>query len=171
MTALLLRPAKQDDLEMLWVFLAIAAYEPDAAAAKAVPVVASHLAGWQRPSDFGLVAEGDAGVVGAAWARQFAPEEEPSFYLDDRTPEVTIAVEAKARRRGIGETLLRALGKEAGRRSVRLCLNVRDSNPAIHLYERVGFRRVRGAEVQNRVGGGSIGMVLDPRTTASARLC
>jgi hypothetical protein len=51
MTALHLRSAQQDDLEMLWVFLAIAAYEPDAATAKAVPVVASHLAGWKRPSD------------------------------------------------------------------------------------------------------------------------
>jgi hypothetical protein len=39
------RPATQDDLTILWDFLAIAAYEPDVDAAKAVPFVAAHLAG------------------------------------------------------------------------------------------------------------------------------
>jgi len=51
---LIIRPALQDDLEALWKFLVIAAYEPDAKAAKAVPVVAAHLAGWQRDGDFGF---------------------------------------------------------------------------------------------------------------------
>jgi hypothetical protein len=40
------RPATQGDLTILWGFVAIAAYEPDADAAKAVPFVAAHLAGW-----------------------------------------------------------------------------------------------------------------------------
>ena len=35
-----IRPAVQNDLEVLWGFLAMAAYEPDAEAAKAVPSVA-----------------------------------------------------------------------------------------------------------------------------------
>ena len=37
MPDLVIRPAVGDDLEVLWDFLAIAAYEPDAQAAKAVP--------------------------------------------------------------------------------------------------------------------------------------
>ena len=37
MPDLVIRPAVQDDLEVLWDFLAMAAYEPDAEAAKAVP--------------------------------------------------------------------------------------------------------------------------------------
>ena len=44
-----IRPADQDDLDILWDFLAIAAYEPNIDAAKSLPFVAAHLAGWQRP--------------------------------------------------------------------------------------------------------------------------
>ena len=43
MPALVIRPAVQDDLENLWDFLAMAAYEPHAEAAKAEPLVAKYL--------------------------------------------------------------------------------------------------------------------------------
>jgi GNAT superfamily N-acetyltransferase len=163
MPELLLRPALQDDIEILWRFLAIAAYEPDAAAAEAVPVVALHLAGWRRPCDSGAIAEHDGVAVGAAWARQFSKDEEPVFYVDDRTPEVSIGVAEDVRGGGVGASLLRALQREAERRGVGLCLNVRDTNPAMGLYEKIGFRRVSGTEVKNRVGGFSYGMALAGR--------
>ena len=37
------REALQEDGELLWEYLAIAGYEPDAATARRVPVVAAHL--------------------------------------------------------------------------------------------------------------------------------
>jgi ribosomal protein S18 acetylase RimI-like enzyme len=160
MSEVVIRPAEQDDLETLWAFLAVAAYESDAAAAKAVPIVAAHLAGWQRNGDFGFIAELDGVPVGAVWARQFSPGEQPAFYVDERTPELSIGVREDVRGRGIGEKLLRALMAEAVRRGVGLCLNVRYDNPALRLYERMGFRVVPGSAVPNRVGGVSIGMVL-----------
>ena len=52
-----IRPAVSGDLDLLWDVLAIAAHDPDAAAAPAVPMAAAHVAGWQRPGDFGLMAE------------------------------------------------------------------------------------------------------------------
>src|SRR5438477_12842417 len=85
----------------LWRFLAIAAYEADVAAAQAVPFVAAHLAQWRQPEDFGFVAERDARAIGAAWARQFTSEEEPAFYVDARTPEVTIGVAPDGRGQGM----------------------------------------------------------------------
>ena len=163
MLSLSIRAARQDDLDDLWTFLAIAAYEPDIANAKATPVVAAYLAGWRRSCDFGYIAENDGLAVGATWARQFALAEEPTFYVGDDTPEISIGVSETMRRKGVGETLLDALIEEAKRRGVGLCLNVRDSNPAVRLYERVGFRRVQGTEVRNRVGGWSFGMVLAPK--------
>jgi GNAT superfamily N-acetyltransferase len=154
-----IRAATQDDPGLLWDFLAIAAYEPDVDAAKAVPFVAAHLAGWRRPVDFGFIAEREGGAIGAAWARQFAPAEQPAFYVDAYTPEITIGVKPLARGQGVGRMLLDALMAEATRRGVGLCLNVRHDNLAQRLYERVGFRLVPGSAVPNRVGGTSLGML------------
>jgi ribosomal protein S18 acetylase RimI-like enzyme len=159
---LAIRPATPDDLGALWVFLAIAGYEADVAAAKTVPFVATHLAGWQRKQDFGFIAEEDGVPVGAAWARQFLPDEEPLFYVDARTPEVTIGVKPLLRGRGVGGALLQALCAEAARREVGLCLNVRHDNPARRLYDRVGFRQLPGGAIPNRVGGTSFGMTWIP---------
>src|SRR5579863_9565426 len=155
---MLIRRAIQDDHDLLWEFLAMAAYEPDAAAAKAVPFVANHLTGWLRATDFGFVAEIDGAAAGAAWARHI-PEEDNPFHIDERSPVVTIAVRDGVRGRGVGEALLRALIGEAEARGLRLSLDVRETNPALRLYERLGFRRVPGREVRNRVGTMSLGMV------------
>jgi GNAT superfamily N-acetyltransferase len=105
-------------LAILWDFVAIAGYEPDADAAKAVPFVAAHLAGWQRPENFGFIAERDGLAIGAAWARQFAPDEQPAFFVDERTPEITIGVKPHIRGRGVGGMLLDALVGEAARRAL-----------------------------------------------------
>ena len=80
MPDLVIRPAVQDDLEILWDFLAIAAYEPHAEAAQAVPFVAKYLIGWQRPGDFGVIAEQHGEILGAAWARRFSTAELKSPY-------------------------------------------------------------------------------------------
>src|SRR4051794_1727725 len=152
-----MRPAAQEDLDLLWQFLAMAAYEVDIATAKAIPFVATHLEGWRRPTDFGFVAETDGRAVGAAWVRQFTAEESP-FYLDDRTPEVSIGVADTVRGQGVGGALMRALIAEADARRVGLCLNVRETNPARRLYERLGFNYVPGWQARNRVGTLSLGM-------------
>src|SRR5260370_27004719 len=158
-TAIQLRAATNDDLSILWDFLAIAAYETDVAAAQAVPFVAAHLAGWRRQEDFGFIAELDGAAIGAAWARQFSPDEQPAFYVDNRTPEITIGVKPRLQGQGVGSMLLHALIAEAGRHRVGLCLNVRHDNPARRLYERLGFCLVPGSGGPKRVGGTSVGMI------------
>jgi len=160
-----IRPAVQDDLEVLWNFLAMAAYEPDAEAAKAVPSVAKYLAGWQRPGDFGFIAEQNGEVVGAAWARCFSVEELKFPYGNEETPKVSIGVKPNARSQGVGEKLMRALIGEAARRGLGLCLSVRSENPARRLYERLGFRDIPGSAATNRRSGGmSIAMELSCAT-------
>jgi ribosomal protein S18 acetylase RimI-like enzyme len=163
-----IRPAAQDDLDLLWQFLAMAAYEPEVAVAKTIPFVATHLDGWQRPTDFGFVAETGGQAVGAAWVRQFAAEESP-FFVDDDTPEITIGVIDSVRGQGVGHALLRALIAEAAARRVGLCLNVRETNPARRLYERLGFNYVPGWHARNRVGTLSLGMVLGEVTDNALR--
>lgn len=159
-----IRSAEADDIGLLWDCLAIAAYEPSVASAMSVPLVAAHLDGWKRPGDFGVIAEIEGRTVGAAWARQFRPEEQPSYYVDALTPEISIGVRETARGLGAGKALIDALITEARSAGLGLCLNVRDSNPAVRLYEGAGFRRAPGSEVRNRAGGISFGMVLPRRS-------
>lgn len=155
------RDATAADETVLWSFLAIAAYEPDAAAARAVPMVAAHLTGWLRSGDFGCLATRAGEPVGAAWARQFTPEEEPAYYAGPAIPEVSIGVLPDCRGQGLGGRLLDHLTAMARDRGCEgLCLNVRDSNPAVALYERAGFSAVPGTAIPNRVGGQSFGMLL-----------
>ena len=160
MPDLVIRPAVQDDLEVLWHFLAMAAYEPNAEAAKAVPPVAKYLVGWQRHGDFGFIAKQNCEIIGAAWARRFSTEELTSPYGDEESPKVSIGVNPNARGQGVGEKLMRALIGEAARRGLGLCLSMRSENPARRLYERLGFRDIPGSAVTNRAGGVSIGMEL-----------
>jgi len=160
MLDLVIRPAVRIDLEVLWGFLAMAAYEPDAEAAKVDPRVAKYLVGWQRPGDFGFIAEQNGEIIGAAWARRFSAEELKSPYGDEETPKVSIGVNPNARGKGVGEKLMRALIGEAARRMLGLCLSVRSENPAHRLYERLGFRDIPGSGVTNRTGSISIGMAL-----------
>src|SRR5215510_879083 len=160
MLDLVIRPAVEDDLEVLWDFLAMAAYEPDAEAAKAVPRVAKYLVGWQRPGDFGFVAEQSGAIIGAAWARRFSAEELTSPYGDEEAPKASIAVKPNTRGQGVGEKLMRALIGEAAHRGLGLCLSVRAENPARRLYERLGFSDIPGSAIRNRAGGMSIGMAL-----------
>jgi ribosomal protein S18 acetylase RimI-like enzyme len=155
-----IRPAVQNDLEVPWDFLAMAAYEPDAEAAKAVPSVAKYLAGWQRPGDFGFIAEQNGEIIGATWAQRFSAEELRVPYGDEETPKVSIGVKPNARGQGVGGKLMRALIGEAARRGLGLNLSVRSENPARRLYERLGFRDIPGSAVTNRAGGMSIGMAL-----------
>jgi ribosomal protein S18 acetylase RimI-like enzyme len=155
-----IRPAAQDDLEVMWDYLAMAAYEPDAEAAKAVPSVAKYIVGWRRLGDFGFIAEQSGKIVGAAWARRFSAEQLRFPYGDEETPKVMIGVKPNARGQGVGEKLMRALIGEAARHGLGLCLSVRSENPARRLYERLGFREIRGSAAMNRAGGISVGMEL-----------
>jgi GNAT superfamily N-acetyltransferase len=64
------------------------------------------------------------------------------------------------RGQGAGTALLEALIQHARGTYAGLSLSVRNSNPAVRLYERFGFHKVPGSEVRNRVGGYSCTMVL-----------
>jgi GNAT superfamily N-acetyltransferase len=124
-------------------------------------MVGTYLDGWQRPQDFGFIAELDGVAIGAIWARQFEPVAEPGYYCPERTPEISIGVRQHMRGRGVGQMLLHTMLAEAIHRELRLCLNVRQTNPALRLYERTGFHPVPGMTVRNRVGGLSVWMVWD----------
>jgi ribosomal protein S18 acetylase RimI-like enzyme len=102
-----------------------------------------YVAGWGRPGDTALVAIDEFQPVGAAWYRLF-PEDEPGYgFVDEATPELTIAIVPSRRGKGLGEQLLTALLDQAraeGR--TQLSLSVEPDNLAIRLYEQHGFAQV-----------------------------
>jgi GNAT superfamily N-acetyltransferase len=113
----------------------------------AEPAVSRYVDGWRRPGDFGLIAEGAGEPLGAAWCRLFAAGEPGYGFVDEKTPEVTIGVEPDHRGAGIGRALLQALADAAREhRHSLLSLSVEEDNPALRLYEHVGFERHSDAD-------------------------
>lgn len=98
---------------------------------------------WGRAGDTGVIAELDGVPVGAAWFRLFSAAEPGHGFVDEQTPELGIAVEPLHRRKGIGETLLRALISEARQQGFHaLSLSVAPHNRSRMMYERTGFEKV-----------------------------
>jgi len=137
-----IRPAGPNDVRFLSDMLRHAYYwhvgeDPD------LPV-ARYVTGWGRPGDAGLIAAETAGPVGAAWYRLF-PEEEAGFgFVDETTPELTVAVVPSRRGRGLGHELLAGLldtAREAG--FERISLGVEPDSSQEAFYRRFGFETVR----------------------------
>ena len=108
--------------------------------------VARYVNNWGRPGDAGLIAW-ENGPIGAAWYRVF-PASAPGFgFVDEQTPELTIAVVPSRRRHGVGQELLDALlekAKAAGHQAISL--SVEKGSAAVAFYERNGFEPLREAD-------------------------
>jgi ribosomal protein S18 acetylase RimI-like enzyme len=92
----------------------------------------------QRQTSVFLVAERDGAVVGEGIALLRHHKQT----LSGRA--YSLAVDPACRGQGIGEKLMREMVEELRRRGVRRCyLEVESTNaPAVHLYERLGFRGI-----------------------------
>jgi GNAT superfamily N-acetyltransferase len=138
----MIRPAGPGDVRFLGDMLRHAYYwhvgeDPDRP-------VARYVRGWGRPGDAGVVAVEPSGPVGAAWYRLFREREAGFGFVDEATPEVTIAVVPARRGRGRGKALMEALLEQARREGVeRLSLSVEPGSAQERFYERFGFERAR----------------------------
>ena len=110
--------------------------------ALSLPVNRKYVEGWGRPGDAGVIAvDQTERPLGAAWYRLY-PDETPGYgFVSSTVPELTIGVCDDARVQGIGHALLQALIALAqSQEYATLSLSVDRNNPALHLYERCGFR-------------------------------
>jgi ribosomal protein S18 acetylase RimI-like enzyme len=98
---------------------------------------------WGRPGDAGLIAIEDGNPVGAAWYRLFRRGAPGFAFVDEETPELTIAVVPSRRGRGVGHELMTGLLERARRDGYgAISMSVEKGSPAVKLYERYGFERV-----------------------------
>ena len=119
------------------------------------PAVARYWREWGRGGDFGLVAvDATEARVGAAWMRLFTAADPGYGYIADNIPEISIALLPGYRGRGVGAALIRGLIQHATGNYPALSLSVVDANPAVRLYQRIGFKEVSRT-------GNSITMRLD----------
>src|SRR6266496_1623317 len=158
-----IRPALASDEDFLWVMLYYAAQmDKDRAAsiyaAKDDPYLARYVSAWRQPTDLGVVGCENETPVGAVWSRLLIGEHKTYGYVDDHTPELAAAVLPEYIGTGIGTTLLDAYLERASRLFPAVTLNVRADNPAVRLYQRVGFNII--GEIVNRVGTRSYTMLI-----------
>ena len=143
----IVRPIRRDEWALLEDFLYEAIFVPDGFEGELPrsvihddPKCRAAFEGFGTlPDDRALVAEVDGEVVGACWVRTT----DEYGHIDSATPSFSISIYKPYRGRGIGTAMMsRMLDEllEAG--YTRASLSVQKENPALRLYERMGFRIV-----------------------------
>ncbi len=161
-------PLKLEDEPFLWQMLFEAAHlaedgETSIQAAMNNPQLAKYVRDWGRENDlgFGAIDLKTQQKIGAAWLRLFPDTDRGYGYINDRTPELAIAVAPTYRNRGIGTRLFLHLLDAAKTLYPAISLSVRTDNPAFNLYRRLGFQEVTGSATTNRTGGTSVTLKID----------
>jgi ribosomal protein S18 acetylase RimI-like enzyme len=164
----LIRPLTEEDEPFLWQMLYEAAHMSEEGKltiqdAMNYPDLAKYVRDWGRKDDMGFVATliNSDRSIGAAWLRLLIGENQGYGYIDDRTPELAVAILPEYRNQGIGTQLLTHLLAVAKFVYPAISLSIRSTNPALGLYKRMGFAVVAGSETINRVGGISWKMKLN----------
>ena len=144
-----IRPLTNEDEPFLWEMLYQALYVPAGEPPfppeiVMQPEISRYVADWGSADDAGFVAllEETSEPVGAVWIRLLKGADKGYGYVDDATPELTIALRPTARGQGVGTQLLLSMLAAARDKYAALSLSVSVENPARRLYERLGFEIV-----------------------------
>jgi GNAT superfamily N-acetyltransferase len=136
-----LRVATVSDQPFLWEMLYLALFVPPGEpplprSLLRTPTIARYVDRWGiRSGDSGLIALVDGAPVGAAWLPCF-PASAPGYgFVDERTPELSIAVLPAHRCKGIGTRFLERLLQGVHATS----LGCDPANASWRLYLRLGF--------------------------------
>jgi ribosomal protein S18 acetylase RimI-like enzyme len=142
-----IRSLTRADEAVLWAMLYHALYvppgqEPFPAEIVREPEIARYVIGWGRAGDQGVLALDDETSIGAAWLRLFSSENRGYGYVDEKTPELSVAVLPEYRNQGVGTTLLTRLMTDVESQYSAVSLSVSPLNPAVRLYHRLRFELV-----------------------------
>ena len=148
----MIRPITPTDEPFLWealyhaIYVALGDGPPERDVINQ-PELARYVRDWGDVDDLGFVAvaEENQQPIGAAWIRLLTGDDRGYGYIDDATPELSIAVLPECRGQGIGTELLIHLGQAASIHHRSVSLSVEAGNPASRLYRRLGFETVRAS--------------------------
>lgn len=136
-----IRELKSCEIPLLNEFLYEAIFIPEGAQAPPKDIVKhpdlqKYIADFGGKDDVCYVAEVEGKVVGAVWTRII----HDFGHVDDETPSLSISIFNEYRNLGIGAALMQQILlalKERGYRQVSL--SVQKANPALRMYEKLGF--------------------------------
>jgi len=135
----MIRRGSQADLSFMRSMLAHAYHWHVAGLETDIPL-SRYVDNWGRAGDVAVIAADGPNRVGAAWFRRFRGSAPGYGFVDETTPELTIAVVPSRRRHGVGQELLDALLERARTEGVgQISLSVQQGSPAVAFYERNGF--------------------------------
>ncbi len=143
-----IRALASEDEPFLWEMLYQALHVPKGELSPPrevihLPELSRYVQGWGRKGDRGFLASNatTGQYIGAVWLRLLIRESKGYGYVDDDTPELSMAVLPEYRGQGIGTELLACLVSSVCKHS-SISLSVSEGNPAFRLYERFGFKVV-----------------------------
>jgi len=148
------KKADKSDSSIIKEMLYHAIYLPEGKAAPSkniieIPELLKYYKDWGKESDAGWIAFNENNPIGAAWIRLLTGEDKGYGYVDENTPELSIAVLPEYRNKGIGSKLLEKITEEAKIKFKAVCLSVTKNNPARNLYKRFGFIEID--EIDNSI--------------------
>lgn len=108
-------------------------------------------------TDVGIYAMIDNELAGAAWVRLL--KEKGFGYIDDETPELVFGVKPKFRNQGVGTKIMEQLMHEVSMSFSQMGLAINSNNPAVTLYERLGFTKVEGSDYSHENGRSGFKMI------------
>ena len=119
------------------------------------PSIKKYYEEWGRKGDTALIAiDKNNGAVGAVWYRLFDESNNGYGFVDNRTPELGIAVTQEVRGLGIGTLLMKKIiqhASEDGYKSLSLSVDPENTS-AVYIYRQLGF-------IDYNVSGTSITMI------------
>jgi ribosomal protein S18 acetylase RimI-like enzyme len=144
----IIRSLTPNDEPFLWEMLYQVLFVPPGATQFPREIIyrselAKYVVNWQT-TDIGFIAivESTQTPVGAAWIRLFNFNNQGYGYINDETPELSIALLPQYRNQGIGTQLMFHLLEHIQDKYPAVSLSVLPENPALKLYQRLGFEVV-----------------------------
>jgi GNAT superfamily N-acetyltransferase len=111
------------------------------------PNISKYIDHWgEFPNDYAIVAENNKKLVGAIWGRIFKLPKVGYGFINEETPEISMAVVKEYRNRGIGTKLIEKISQYYLKQNMKaISLSVDKRSKAKELYLRNGFEIISDA--------------------------
>lgn len=143
-----IREASKEDESFLWEMLYQCLYVPpnEPPPDRSIihqPELSKYIKDWGLKDDYALIGIDKTSNqrVGAIWLRLFKENDQGYGYVDNHTPELSMAILLEFRGKGLGTELLSKLLQYLRENKYKtVSLSVSPNNPAKRLYEKMEFK-------------------------------